>query len=125
MHRWTRSTLLRYTISEFFSSLLGYSPGSPHQLISLSMVNPKRKSLFGYELSSGLDIMYGKQYLHADINSHGPTIGLTDKEGFDTEIGSTNLVTPKTGETHHTSAASIVMFGGGKDHKVIWQAPEP
>jgi len=34
---------------------------------------------------------------------------------------STGLLTPHTGETHKTSAASVVLFG--KAGKVIWSAP--
>jgi hypothetical protein len=46
---------------------------------------------------------------------------MSDKQGFKTAIGSTDLITPLTGETHKTSAASIVLFG--KDKKVLWSAP--
>jgi hypothetical protein len=31
------------------------------------------------------------------------------------------MVTPRTGETHKTSAASLVLFD--KDKNVIWKAP--
>ena len=51
----------------------------------------------------------------------GPQIGLEDKEGYETRIGKTDLVTTKTGTTHQTSAASVVMFD--KDKKVGWSAP--
>ncbi len=37
------------------------------------------------------------------------------------KIGSTELETPRTGETHKTSAASVVLFG--KDGKALWTAP--
>lgn len=53
----------------------------------------------------------------------GPNLSLADGRGYSTEIGTTSLVTPNTGETHQTSAASIVMFGNGKKHHVIWEAP--
>ncbi len=49
------------------------------------------------------------------------SIGVGDGQGFRTTIGSTELGTPRTGETHKTSAASIVLFG--KDRKVLWSAP--
>ena len=53
----------------------------------------------------------------------GDEVGLRlqDKEGFGTHIGRTDLATPRTGETHKTSAASLVLFG--KDGKVLWSAP--
>lgn len=48
-------------------------------------------------------------------------VELTDAEGFQATLGATNLVTPKTGETHKTSAASLVLFD--KNQNVIWKAP--
>jgi hypothetical protein len=35
----------------------------------------------------------------------GPALQMEDINGFSTVAGSFNLVTPRTGETHHTSAA--------------------
>lgn len=52
-----------------------------------------------------------------------PTIELSDAQGYSMDIGSTNLVAPRTGDTSQTSAASIVMFGNDKKHRVIWSAP--
>ncbi len=46
---------------------------------------------------------------------------VTDEDGFETTIGTTDLVTTATGETHKTSAASVVLFD--KDKKVLWKAP--
>jgi len=48
-------------------------------------------------------------------------LNITDAEGFETSVGVEDLVTPKTGESHKTSAASVVLFD--KNKKVIWQAP--
>jgi hypothetical protein len=59
--------------------------------------------------------------LSLSVNAKEPTVTLSDSEGFQTSIGATDLVTPRTGETHKTSAASLVMFG--KDNKVLWSAP--
>lgn len=53
--------------------------------------------------------------------SKGPQVAFRDNKGYEMSLGSTPLLTPKTGETHQTSAASIVMFG--KKGSVIWQAP--
>lgn len=50
-----------------------------------------------------------------------PAVDLTDAQGFSTNIGVTDLLTPTTGETHKTSAASVILFG--KDKKVLWSAP--
>jgi hypothetical protein len=51
----------------------------------------------------------------------GPSLTLSDNEGFEASLGVSSLVTPRTGESHRTSAASIVLFG--KDKKLIWSAP--
>jgi len=50
-----------------------------------------------------------------------PVIELTDGQGYSAKLGVTSLVTLKTGETHRTSAASLVLFG--KDGEVVWSAP--
>ena len=55
------------------------------------------------------------------MSNAGPQVFLYDREGFQTTIGTTDLVTPRTGETHKTSAASLVLFD--KDKKVLWKAP--
>ena len=44
-------------------------------------------------------------------------MSLTDREGFQTIVGSNRLETTRTGETHKTSAASVVLFD--KDKKVL------
>jgi hypothetical protein len=49
------------------------------------------------------------------------SVGLFDEEGFETTLGRTALITPRTGESQMTSAASLVMFNKGKN--VIWKAP--
>jgi hypothetical protein len=49
----------------------------------------------------------------------GPTLDLKDAYGFRTEIGVTGLISPETGETHKTTAASITMFG---NNKMLWSA---
>jgi len=38
-------------------------------------------------------------------------------------LSSTSTVMARSGETQPTSAASVVMFGNDKKHKVIWRAP--
>jgi hypothetical protein len=52
-----------------------------------------------------------------------PSIELSDSAGYSMDLGSTSTITPITGATQQTSAASIVMFGSGKEHHVVWQAP--
>lgn len=55
------------------------------------------------------------------LNDDGPNLWLWDKERYSAILGSTGLVTPRTGEAHQTSAASLVLFD--KDKNVIWKAP--
>jgi hypothetical protein len=62
-----------------------------------------------------------KERFGVSIDSNGPHLSLSDIEGFETSIGITDLVTPHTGESHKTSAASLVMFD--KEKKVLWRAP--
>ncbi len=51
----------------------------------------------------------------------GPSVYLNDKQGYAAAVGNIDLVTPRTGETSKSSAASVVLFG--KDMKVLWKAP--
>ena len=46
---------------------------------------------------------------------------VSDDQGFQAVVGTVDLVTPTTGETHKTSAASLVLFA--KDKTAIWRAP--
>ena len=62
----------------------------------------------------------GSLILRTD-NDLGSAVILTDKEGSATTIGTEDLTSPRTGETHKTSAASVVLFD--KDKKVLWKAP--
>lgn len=57
--------------------------------------------------------------LKIDINEAG--VAIFDDAGFEARIGGIDLVTPRTGETSKTSAASVVLFD--KDKKVLWKAP--
>jgi hypothetical protein len=51
----------------------------------------------------------------------GPSLEIGDAQGYKATIGSAGLVTPRTGETHVTSAASVTLFD--KEKNVIWKAP--
>lgn len=72
-----------------------------------------------------LDLEAGPRLVLSDPNgvvAMGKTsLSLSDKQGFRTTIGSADLETPLTGETHKTSAASIVL--SGKDGKTLFSAP--
>ena len=51
----------------------------------------------------------------------GGGVKVSDSQGFEATLGTTDLVTPRSGETHRTSAASLVLFDSNKN--VIWKAP--
>jgi hypothetical protein len=50
-----------------------------------------------------------------------PLLTLSDEQGFEAILGSAFTEIPSTGETEHSSAASLTLFG--KNKKVIWRAP--
>jgi len=69
-------------------------------------------------LLPGSIIVSEKDKANVNIStSDGPPLVLNDMDGFETALGVTSLVTTKTGESHKTSAASVVLLG--KDHKVL------
>lgn len=84
-------------------------------------------NLFGTNLNeqASLDLEKGPRLLLSSpdgmLSFEKTSFELSDMQGFRTMIGSTELETPRTGETHKTSAASIVLFG--KDGKALWSAP--
>jgi hypothetical protein len=61
-----------------------------------------------------------KGYLKAALEPG--RLDVSDSDGFEATVGTQGgLVTPGTGETHKTSAASLLLFD--KNKKVIWKAP--
>jgi hypothetical protein len=89
---------------------IGISPTGPY--VALTDSHAKVRTSLG---AGDLSLVGG------DSADSGPYISLLDKQNYMTVIGSTDLVTPATGETHKTSAASVVLFG--KDKNVLWSAP--
>lgn len=75
-------------------------------------------SLFGPQLFLGRN---GKSNATLSITGSGPSLEITDEAGFQTTIGNAELETARTGESHKTSAASVILFD--KDKKVLWKAP--
>jgi hypothetical protein len=57
------------------------------------------------------------------LRGGSPSVRLSDSQGFTMDLGATDTMIERTGQTQHTSAASIVMFGNDKKHHVIWQVP--
>jgi len=81
---------------------------------SLGLTEGADRSLSLQELTKqpGIDLHVGKDQIGLMVE---------DRDGFSAVLGSADLVTPRTGETHRTSAASVVLFD--KDRNVIWSAP--
>jgi len=55
------------------------------------------------------------------LSYQNPMIQVEDKDGYSATLGHAELISPKTGETRKTSAASLTFFD--KEQHVIWQAP--
>ena len=74
-------------------------------------------------------MLLGQNYLIMQTSVNGAPmttlrpdrLQILDPEGFAANLGTGDLATPRTGETHKTSAASLVLFD--KDKNVIWKAP--
>jgi len=76
--------------------------------------------LFDWTDSPSLMLLGKQGRIDLSSSSDGPSLALWDTRNFSTVIGSTSLETTQTGETHKTSAASILLFG---HDKVLWSAP--
>jgi hypothetical protein len=75
-------------------------------------------------LDSGPALLLGENYdVSASLRASkdGPSLQIEDSQGYEATVGSTGLVTPRTGETRTTSAASLTLFD--KEKNVIWKAP--
>jgi hypothetical protein len=104
-----------FSKEQFGIALYGKDEGSPQHGI-----------LAGLGIREGvpaLDLWNNDLTEHASLNldAPGPSLDLSDKQGFRATVGGTQLETPRTGETHKTSAASVVLLGKGGS--VLWSAP--
>jgi hypothetical protein len=89
--------------------------GSRHEYVGLNWVpGPESPSLHLSSKASRLEMTAA---------ADGPYLTIRDRDGFSSVYGSTSLITRSTGETHKTSAASIVLFD--KDGNKMWSAPAP
>jgi hypothetical protein len=59
--------------------------------------------------------------LSSGVNGVGPSLAISDDQGFQAVVGSISLSIPSTGGSSRTSAASLVLFD--KDGKVVWNVP--
>jgi hypothetical protein len=55
--------------------------------------------------------------------SGSPLVRMHDTQGFEMDLGGTETLSRLSGKRTGTTADSIVMFGNGRNHRVIWQAP--
>jgi hypothetical protein len=62
-------------------------------------------------------------YIMLSMAKGDPDIIVRDSNGFNASLGVTDSVTVRTGEQHKSTAASLTLFGSGKDGKVLWSAP--
>jgi hypothetical protein len=58
---------------------------------------------------------------HSGMVLTSGTLSMSDEQGFSAVLGQTTVVTPRTGETRKTSAASLLLFDNQRN--VIWKAP--
>jgi hypothetical protein len=105
------------------SLLTQNSDGSPNGLLqggSLHLLDPK-----GHERTyldpGSVEVQDFDQNGRTSTNLKPGSVAVKDSQGFQATLGTQELVTPRTGETHKTSAASLVLFD--KDQNVIWKAP--
>jgi hypothetical protein len=86
-------------------------------------------SFLGSNSIGGLFVVPGEPHLQMSsdrkqiaLEMSSPSISVTDSDGFQSQMGASDLVTVRTGTTSKTSAASLVLFG--KDKKVLWSTPQ-
>jgi hypothetical protein len=75
----------------------------------------------GFVLTAGGGLMVTNSETNAIAVVSSDHVMVSDRQGFFSTLGTADLVTPKTGETHKTSAASLVLFD--KEKNVIWKTP--
>ena len=98
------------------ASLSFYGPSGKPTALLVSDSSGAELDLYGPSGNPTASLYGGNQN-----KGFGPNLSVGDLTGFHSVLGVTNLLTPTTGESHQTSAASLVMFN--KKGKVIWQAP--
>lgn len=82
----------------------------------------KKPLLFLSGISQGAALqMAGPNAVRLESGPNGPSLWLTDAQGFQTAVGSVSVKTPTTGLSGRTSAASMVLFDNSG--KSIWRVP--
>ena len=92
---------------------------------TVSLANGEDGPTLGLQEGAGRPLSVGELIKQPGVAIHVAkdqiALMVEDREGFAAVLGTADLVTPRTGETHRTSAASFVLFD--KDKNVIWSAP--
>src|SRR3974390_535906 len=93
---------------------------NPTQSVDALFGDPQggTKAMFLYAGQTSLSLGKDNQFFASVDRDERLYLSLTDKGGFETVIGSTELENPRTGETNRISAASVNLFG--KNKKVLW-----
>jgi hypothetical protein len=101
---------------------LGFATGMPGMV--LTDANGQMRALLAASTDgANLDLYdeHGDPRASFSYETDHSKLVLSDAHGFSTAIGNVDLVTPSTGESRQTSAASLRMFNDKGD--VIWAAP--
>jgi hypothetical protein len=96
--------------------------GSP--ALSLCDRQEKERASVEFETSESRLVMSdtkGEPRTLFGVSDDIPFLEMSDKQGFKTAIGSTDLITPLTGKHTRHPAGSIVLFG--KDKQVLRSEP--
>jgi hypothetical protein len=119
------SNAIAYKLVDGGSQILGQGPGlmlfgadKKARVDLREMLQGASLQLYGDEASHNSNS--GEQ-VRLESSVDGPSLHLTDAQGFQTAVGSVSLTTPSTGLSSRTSAASVVLFD--KSGKSIWSAP--
>jgi hypothetical protein len=83
----------------------------------LMLINATQKTLTTLEAGDWLLV----DATNSTVKLEPGHVELSDASGFKATLGTEKLLTQNTGETHQTSAASLVLFD--KNKNVIWKAP--
>lgn len=102
--------------------LEGSVPGIFGSTVGIDDEQGRRVSTwFANEVGGALWVSDPNLKSSASVSLTPGNVGVTDEAGFEASLGTQDLVTPSTGETYKTSAASLILFD--KNKHVIWKAP--
>lgn len=71
----------------------------------------------------GLLSLQGNNGGSVEVNANAPSIEIKDAQGYEMDLGASDLTTVVSGKTSQTTADSIAMFANDNKHHLIWSAP--